>query len=235
MSQNIVIASNMKNEESQLNSSLSARWVENMKQITNQIIVVLGDSKDKSQEILEKKGVIVVNSNIITEKGYGEARNHLREMGRKFFPSAGWLLFCDADERIFGYDLHNIRHLSEELSEDFDVVAMPRINWRDKEMTKAVSDYNVYPDYQARMTRLNSPLKYFRKLHEQLMGHKAIYAHLTNPKINHFHRVTSEEKRIEIGKVCSKLHAEDLEYGDTYPKHKKEAMYYELYLKEGLS
>ena len=68
---------------------------------------MLGDSKDNSEQILKDKGVVVVNSNIITEEGYGPARNHLREMATKFFPHATWNVYFDADERILGKDIHH--------------------------------------------------------------------------------------------------------------------------------
>ena len=83
------------------------------------------------------------------------------------------------------------------------------------------------------MTRLDSPLQYIRRLHEQLTGHKAIYCELTNPKINHFHQNRSQEKTDSIGKMCAYLHSID-EMKASYPKHHKEDMYYELYKKEGL-
>ena len=228
----IVITSNMKNEESQLSKPDS--WIDNMKQITDQIIVVLGNSKDNSEEILKSNDIIVVNSNIITEEGYGPARNHLREMARKFYPDSKWCCYFDADERILGKDIHHLRHIAEDLVDDFDVVAFPRIDWCDRGMTKAQKDYHVFPDWQARMTRLNSNLKYVRRLHEQVVDFKAIYAELTNPKINHYHRNVEQAKRDYVGRLCSKLHAEDEEYGSSYPKHHKEDMYYEQYLKEGL-
>jgi len=228
----IVITSNMKNEIDQLSAPDS--WIDNMKQITNQIVVVLGDSKDASERILKDNDVIVVNSNIITEEGYGPARNHLRDMARKFFPEAEWNVYTDADERFFGKDIHQMRHIAEDLSEDFDVVAFPRIDWSNKEMTKAQKDYHVYPDWQARMTRLDSPLKYVRILHEQLEGHKAIYCDLTNPKLHHFHQDRTQEKTDSVGRLCSYLHSIDKVYGKTYPKHPKEEMYYQQYLKEGL-
>lgn len=231
MSDAIVITSNMKNEASQLDTPDS--WIADMKRITNQIIVVLGDSTDNSEQILKDKGVIVVNSNIITEEGYGSARNHLRKMATKFFPHATWNAYFDADERILGKDIHRLRHIGEDLSDDYDVVAFPRIDWSDREMTKAQKDWHVYPDFQARMTRLDRPIRYIRRLHEQLTGHKAIYCELTNPRINHFHQNRSQEKTDSIGKMCAYLHSID-EMGNSYPKHHKEDMYYALYKKEGL-
>jgi len=229
MTREIVITSNMKNEEAQLNG-----WIDNMRGVTNQIIVVLGTSTDHSQQILEDNDVMVVHSDIITKEGYGNARNHLREMARKFFPESKWNVFFDADERILGRCVHHLRHIGEELSNNFDVVAFPRIDWYDTAMTKSKKDYNVYPDYQARMTRLDSDLRYVRKLHEQLSGHRGIYCNLNNPIINHFHSSTPQDKRDDVGKVCSYLHSIDSEFGDTYPKHHKEASYFEKYLKEGL-
>jgi hypothetical protein len=89
------------------------------------------------------------------------------------------------------------------------------------------------PDWQARMVRLSSSARYYRKLHEQLSGFKAIFCDLMTPPIDHFHR-SAVHKRDVIGKLCAKLHREDSEFGDTYPEHHKEAHYRELLDKEGL-
>jgi hypothetical protein len=149
------------------------------------------------------------------------------------FPKTHWMMYLDADERIVEQDFHTLRFLKDNLIDAFDVVALPRIDWRDKEMKEAANDVNVNADWQARMTRLSSPLFYIRRLHEQVQNFRGIYADLTSPKINHFHRPTSKEKRDFIGRLCAKLHMED-EYKDTYPEHHKEAMYREQYLESGL-
>jgi hypothetical protein len=66
------------------------------------------------------------------------------------------------------------------------------------------------------------------------VGFNKIYAELTTPKINHFHRCSPQHKRDLVGKLCAKLHNEDAEYGSTMSKHHKEDMYFERYQKEGL-
>lgn len=226
----LVITSNMYNEIDQIEG-----WVENVRNFTDEgVIVVDNGSTDGTIQKLRDLGVIVVESDIIVKEGYGPARNHLREMAKKHFPKAHWNLFLDADERLNLNEQHMLRHIKDSLSMNFDVVAFPRIDWKDKEMTEMAKDWHVYPDYQGRMTRLYSPLKYVRKLHEQISGCTAIYAELTTPKINHFHRSATQKKRDQVGRICAKLHYEDLDFGHTYPIHKKEKMYYQQYLKEGL-
>ena len=156
----------------------------------------------------------------------------LRSGGHPFLiPGLGLneLFFRHASDEQLSY-LHEPLKL---LIETYDVVAFPRIDWFDEEMTAAANDYHVKPDWQARMTRLDSPLRYYRRLHEQIEGFRGIYTSLTNPKINHFHRATPA-KRDFIGKLCAKLHREDTEYGHQVPEHPKEAYYRELLDKEGL-
>lgn len=226
----LVIASNMLNERPQLEV-----WLDFVEQIADGgILVVDGGSTDGTAEFLQENGVCVITSNIIQTEGYGPARNHLREMAKKEFPDASWCAYLDADETIDEEEFHQLRFLKDYLIDDFDVIALPRIDWYDRAKTKAAKSWLINPDWQARMTRLDSPIKYIRRLHEQITGHKMIFTDMKNPKINHFHRETSQEKRDFVGKLCAKLHMEDLDYGDSYPEHHKEAEYRERYLKEGL-
>lgn len=226
----LVIASNMYNEIEQLPG-----WFKNFKPLADGgMIIVDTGSTDGTQEFCRDHGAIVVEDDIIRREGYGPARNHLRQLSRKFFKNSEWMVYFDADERVDEEEFHQFRYIKDYLVEAMDVVAFPRIDWKNVERTEWAKDYRINPDYQARMTRLNCPIMYVRKLHEQVTRYKQIYARLTNPKINHFHRSAGQEKRDEIGKLCAKLHMEDEEHGASVPEHHKEAMYRELYLKEGL-
>jgi glycosyltransferase involved in cell wall biosynthesis len=223
----------MLNERPQLDE-----WYENMCCIADGgILIVDGGSTDGTIEFFEEHksdGPVLIVDRIIQTEGYGPARNHLRLMTRRRFPKAHWMVYFDADERIDPADFFAFRAIKENLVSDFDVVALPRIDWLDKERTAAARDWRVYPDYQARMTRLGSTLSYVRRLHEQVVDFRGMYAELTNPKVNHYHRSTSQEKRDFVGKLCSKLHMEDREWGASYPTHPKEEYYRELLEKEGL-
>lgn len=226
----VVIASNMYNEIEQLPA-----WFDNFSQLADGgIIIVDTGSQDGTQEFCRDHGAIVVEDDIIRREGYGPARNHLRSLSRQYFKDAEWMAYFDADERIDVEEFHQFRYLKDYLQDFFDVIAFPRIDWVNLERTEWAKDWRVQPDYQARMTRIHCPIVYIRRLHEQVTQHKQIYARLTNPKINHFHRSAGQEKRDEIGKLCAKLHMEDKEHGHTVPEHHKEKMYRERYLKEGL-
>ena len=224
----------MFNEINQLDCEDS--WYENMCHIADGgILIVDTGSTDGTKEFFESKdNVVFITDDIILEEGYGPARNHLRGMSIQHYPESHWVCYLDADERIMEEDFHTLRFLKEYLNEDYDVIALPRLNRLDKHTLDTKVDFHVHPDYQARMTRLKSPLVYVRKLHEQILGFEKIYSELTNPKIHHFHRSTDQKKRDYIGKMCAKLHMEDDEYGKTYPEHHKEAHYRELLEKEGL-
>lgn len=227
----VVICSNMYNEIDQ-----AKEWYDNMSDLGDgKILVVDQYSTDGTFEFfIGKPDVKIVQSNIIPELGYGAARTFLREKSKELFPDAHWCCFFDADERIDPSEFHTFRWIKDYLIDGFDVIAFPRIDWVDKERTKAAKDYHVYPDWQARMTRLNSPVQYVRKVHEQVINFKAIYTDLKLPKINHYHRSADQKKRDQVGKICSYLHNQDDEYGNSYPKHPKEDHYYQKYLQEGL-
>jgi glycosyltransferase involved in cell wall biosynthesis len=233
MSKPLVVASNMLNERPQLDE-----WYENMLCIADGgILIVDGGSTDGTIEFFEKRksaGLVLIVDKIIQTEGYGPARNHLRLSTRKYFPEAHWMVYFDADERIDPADFFTFRAIKENLIDNCDVVALPRIDWLDKERTAAARDWRAYPDYQARMTRLHSTLSYVRRLHEQVVDFRGMYAEMTNPKVNHFHRVAGQEKRDQVGKLCAKLHAEDSEWGTSYPAHHKEAEYFKRYQEEGL-
>ena len=226
----LVVASNMYNEIDQVE-----KWFENMSQIADGgILIVDTGSTDGTKEFFEsKKDVVFVTDDIILREGYGPARNQLRELSKQI-DGVHWMIYLDADERIEPEDFHKLRFLKDYLIDDFDVIALPRQNRLSKDNHKTKVDFMVAPDYQARMSRLDSPLRYIRKLHEQVVGFNKIYTDLTNPKIQHHHRSTSKEKLDYIGKVCAKLHMEDSEHGNTYPEHHKENHYRELLKKEGL-
>ena len=226
----LIVTSNMLNEITQL-----PEWFDFVEKISDGIVIVDGGSKDGTLEYAKKRKAFVIVDDIIQKEGYGPARTHLRIMARKFFPDAEWNLTLDADERILKKDFHILRWIKDSLSEDYDVVALPRIDWMDKSMTRAARDWRVYPDPQARMTRLYSPLRHVRVLHEQVVDFRKIYFELTNPMIHHFHRSTTQDKRDFVGRVCAYLHDKDEEYGHTYPKHAKENYYYQQYLEKGLN
>lgn len=230
----LVVASNMYNEIEQLEE-----WFDFVKEIADGgILIVDSGSTDGTTEFFAKKveeghQLVVVLDEIIQREGYGPARNHLRFESKRHFPKAHWMIYLDADERIDEADFHKLRWIKDYLIDEYDIVALPRIDWLDKEKKKMAKDFRVNPDWQARMSRLDTPIEYVRRLHEQVTKFNKIYTKLNGPKINHFHRSTEQKKRDFIGKLCAKLHEQD-EYGHTYPEHHKEAYYRDMLKKEGL-
>jgi len=227
----LVVASNMYNEIAQL-----PEWFSFAQEIADSgILIVDSGSNDGTIEFCKKqKNTVVVVNNTIRQEGYGPARTELRELAKKHFPDAHWIVYFDADERVEPSDFHKLRFLKDYLIDNYDVVAFPRIDWLDTSMTKMAKDYHVQPDWQARMSRLHAPVVYVRRLHEQITGYRNIYCNINSPKIHHFHRSAGKEKRDLVGKLCAKLHMEDTEFGHTYPEHHKEKLYRNLYISEGL-
>jgi len=227
----LVVASNMFNEIDQVES-----WYDNMVKIADAgILIVDTGSDDGTKEFFEDKdNVVFITDDIILREGYGPSRNHLRQKSLEHYPDAHWMIYLDGDERIMPEDFHKLRFLKDYLIPEYDVIALPRLNRLDKDTTATKNDYMIAPDYQARMTRLGSPLQYIRKLHEQIVDYSKMYAQLNNPKIHHFHRSTDQKKRDYIGRLCSKLHAEDEAWGKTYGPHHKEEFYYKQYQEIGL-
>ena len=176
--------------------------------------------------------LVIVIDNIIQREGYGPARNHLRAMAKQYFPEAHWCAYFDADERIAEEEMHMFRHIKDSLIDEYDIIAFPRIDWKPDGMP--AKSWEIQPDYQARMSRIHRPIVYMRKLHEQVSGHRMIYANIETPKINHYHRSATQEKRDYVGKVCAYLHNKDTEHGHTYPEHHKEAHYRKRVAEEGL-
>lgn len=225
----LVVASNMFEEIASLK-----RWFGFVNKIADSgILIVDSGSKDGTIECARDNGAVVIVDDIIRREGYGPARNHLRQMSKQHFPDAHWMIYLDADETIDPEDFHQLRYIKDYLVEDYDVIALPRIDWEDEKRSFAHNDFHFSPDFQARMSRLGEDVRYVRKLHEQVVC-KKLYTNITNPKINHFHRSAPQTKRDLIGRLCAKLHLEDKDYGHTVPEHPKEAMYREQYLKEGL-
>lgn len=229
MTKPVVVCANMRNEKPRVE-----QWFDCFTKIADGgMLIVDTFSTDGTFEFFQERNIPIIQSRIIQEEGYGAARTNLRELSIQYFPNAHWCAFFDADELLDESEFHTFRWIKDYLSEDYDVIAFPRIDWCDYEKIKAENDIRISADWQARMSRLDSPIRYIRKLHEQITGHNQIFANLQTPKINHFHRST-KEKRVEIGKLCSKLHMEDSEFGSSYPEHPKEQYYRNLYLTEGL-
>lgn len=224
----LAIVSNFYNEIAQCPS-----WYANMgsllesfgQKVNESMIIVDSGSQDGTIEFFEERGVKVVVNDVIRREGYGPARNHLRQMAVEHLNEMHWACYLDADERISPKEFHQLRVIKDNLAPQYDVVALPRIDWENLEMTKMKKDINVFHDFQARMTRLSSSLRYVKSLHEGVENYSQIYADLSSPKINHFHRSTPQEKRDQVGRVCAHLHMKDEGNGIHYDMHHKEQFY----------
>ena len=203
--------------------------------VQDSLLVVDSGSTDGTIEFFQERDVKVIISPIIKEEGYGPARNHLRQMAGEHLRDIAWVLYLDADERVDERDYHLLRVTKDTLSDRFDVIALPRVDWIDEARTAMAKDVEVFPDFQARLTRLDSSLRYVKALHEGIENCREIYADSSFMRINHFHRSAGADKRRRVGKLCSFLHMRDEELGNPeYPMHESEPMYRELVKKEGL-
>ena len=231
----LILASNMFQEADQMDRWWG--WVSAAREVgvVDGVLIVDSGSVDGTPDRCREEGAVVVTDDIIQREGYGPARNQLRGLARESFEGVHWVAYFDADEVVDEAEFHVWRFLKDYLNEErFDVVAFPRIDWMDDERTASDNDYHVKPDWQARMTRVDSPIEYYRRVHEQVRMFRGIYSDTRNPKINHFHRSAGQDRRDLIGRLCAKLHMEDSEYGHEVPEHHKEAYYREQLLKKGL-
>jgi glycosyltransferase involved in cell wall biosynthesis len=211
------------------------KWMQCALSISDLGVVILDSgSTDGTIEKARGLGAVVVQDDVFKTEGGGAARNMLLALCKKHFHDAAWILMLDADERISREDFHRLRVVKDYLIADYDVVAFPRVDWKDKDMAEASNSIYAHPDWQMRMFRADSPAYFIRKLHEQIRGHRKAYVSLQTPAIHHFNQAATKEKRDYVGRVYAKLHREDTEWGHTYAKHPKEDYYYQRYLKDGV-
>lgn len=230
MTRKMIVGALIQDEAEQL-----PKWFDNLRRLPVEAIVIIDSgSSDNSVQYAKDRGALVVEDDIFIREGAAAARNMLMTRIRKHCHGAQWMLMLDADERILAEDYHRLRFLKDYLSEEYDAVMFPRVDWLDNEMNRASVDYHAHPDWQARMLRLDGDIHFVRKLHECIRGEKQSFFSLRNPKIHHFHQATSRQKRDAVGKLYAKLHREDTDWGHTYGKHPKEDYYYQRYLTEGL-
>ena len=142
MSNNIILSAIIltHNEEQNIRECL-----ENIQNIVDEIIVIDGQSSDKTVEISRE----YTNKIFICEpKGYADPdRQFAIEQC-----SGEWILYIDADERFSPAALEFIRCRLFMRDDNVDAYAFPRRAYYDKDC-KAYTKYANYPDYQKRLFR----------------------------------------------------------------------------------
>jgi len=142
MSNNIILSAIIltHNEEQNIRECL-----ENIQNIVDEIIVIDGQSSDKTVEI----------SREYTDKIFIREPKGYADPDRQFAIeqcSGEWILYIDADERFSPAALEFIRCRLFMRDDNVDAYAFPRRAYYDKDCTK-YTKYANYPDYQKRLFR----------------------------------------------------------------------------------
>ena len=156
------------NEESNIKNCLNS-----VKELADEIIIVDGNSTDKTREIAKVMGVKVYqranvaifhkNKQLAVEKAKGE-----------------WILQLDADERVTKKLKSEIRKEIKKKDNFYDGYYLPRKNWF---LGKFLTKGGQYPDYVIRLFRQGKGKFPAKTVHEQIKI-KGSVGYLKNPLIH---------------------------------------------------
>lgn len=140
------------NEEKNL-----ASCIESFKDITDEIIIVDGSSKDKTVEIAKKYGAKV---KITTNK----ENFHINKQMAIDMATSDWVLQMDADEHVSPELGSEITQVLKSNSKEFDGYWMPRKNWY---LGRFLMKGGQYPDYTIRLYKNGKGKLPQKDVHEQ--------------------------------------------------------------------
>lgn len=135
-----------------------ARCLESVKDIADEIIVVDGESSDKTVEIAKKYGAkVILTPNLPT---------HFHEMKKKAIDAARgeWILQLDADEVITPELTQEIVSKIQDLGSNINGYWIPRKNFF---LGRFLTKGGQYPDYTLRLYKNGKGILPARDVHEQ--------------------------------------------------------------------
>lgn len=168
----------------------------------SEIIAVDGGSTDKTLEVLHK---YIPSSNIYSKSfrgNFSDQRNFLTSVC-----NGEWIFHIDADE-LLGKDLFFKLNdiLTSAGSNAIDVLMVPRVNiienmtLEDKKRFESIGwvideDRHInFPDYQFRIQRKNSMIRWENNVHEKLTGYEKYYYLPKEKGLSLIHKKTRERQ-----------------------------------------
>ena len=143
----------VKNEEKNI-----GRWLENMRQAADELVVVDTGSEDRTVELAEAAGARVFTWQ--WKGDFAAAKNYALDQAR-----GEWILFLDADEYFSRASLQRVRGCVEQYHRNRKVVGfICRLLNIDEDNNNQL----LNETYQARIFRHLSTLRYVRSIHEGL-------------------------------------------------------------------
>lgn len=124
-------------------------------------MAVLFPSTDDSAEVLRHFGFGIYHAD--WPNSFAEARNLLLGW-LKSSSAEPWTLQVDADEALFQESLWKLEDEAQMCQ--FDLIGLPRVNFVCEKNGTPYYNHRSYPDYQARMVRLASEVRYKLNVHE---------------------------------------------------------------------
>jgi len=179
----ITILIHTQNEEKNIKDCINSA-----KLLTNKIILIDMDSKDKTIEIAKNHNVLVYN---FPKTYYVEPA---REFGIKQ-AKTDWVFILDADERITNELAGEIKELLILNSSPFTYYRVPRKNIFG---TQWLKHGGWWPDHQIRLINKKSFVNWPKRIHST-PNIKGDFEYLKNPLIHYFHgNLTSMVKKTVI-------------------------------------
>ena len=181
----------------------------------DEIVICIDGNDEKVQEVItswvqqygSNKDIIVYNRKL--DGNFAEHKNSVIEKS-----TGDYIFHIDADEYPHEVLLQQLKQILE--MNDVDLVWIPRVNTIDGMTEEHIKKWGWrvtenkwvnYPDYQARVFRRDSEIRWTRPLHEHIVGCKT-YAHLP----------PHEELSLYHPKTIQKQEQQNLFYNQNFSK-----------------